>query len=62
MWLSQVANAVLLPVVMVLMLRLANDTGLMKGWRNTRLTNILAIVLAVLVTIATGSLFVSGSQ
>ncbi len=58
MWLSQVANAVLLPVVMVLMLLLANNAELMKGWRNNRLTNILAIVLAVLVTIATVSLFV----
>jgi len=42
----------------VLMLLLANDAGLMKGWRNKRLTNILAIVLAALVTIATVSLFV----
>jgi len=58
MWLSQVANAVLLPVVMVLMLLLANDGELMHNWRNKRLTNILAIVLAVLVTIATVAMFV----
>jgi Mn2+/Fe2+ NRAMP family transporter len=57
MWLSQVANAVLLPVVMVLMLFLANNASLMGAWRNKRLTNILAIALAVLVTVATVSLF-----
>ena len=50
----------LLPVVMILMLRLANDAELMKGWRNKRFTNILAIVLAVLVSAATVSLFVGG--
>jgi len=58
MWLSQVVNAVLLPVVLILMLRLANDAELMKGWRNKRLTNILALALAVLVSLATVALFV----
>jgi len=58
MWLSQVANAVLLPVVLVLMLLLANDASIMSRWRNSRLTNWLAITLGVLVTIATLALFV----
>jgi NRAMP (natural resistance-associated macrophage protein)-like metal ion transporter len=58
MWLSQVANAALLPVVLYLMLRLANDIELMKQWRNGRFTNIFATILAILVSIATLSLFV----
>lgn len=56
MWLSQVVNAVLLPAVMVMMLRLANDRSIMKAWCNKRTTNVFATVLAVLITIATGVL------
>ena len=53
MWLSQVVNAVLLPAVMVFMLWLANDMQIMRIWRNSRLTNLFAVVLAVLITVAT---------
>ncbi len=53
MWLSQVANAVLLPVILLFMIRLASDRTLMKDWRNSRFTNWAAGVLAVLITIAT---------
>jgi NRAMP (natural resistance-associated macrophage protein)-like metal ion transporter len=53
MWLSQVINAVLLPTVLVFMLLLANDVRIMKHWHNSRLSNVLAIVLALLVTAAT---------
>ena len=53
MWLSQIANAVLLPAIMVFMLILANDVYLMKRWRNTRTNNWAAGTLAVLVTIST---------
>ena len=56
MWLSQVVNAVLLPLVMVFMLMLANDVRIMKHWHNSRLTNVLATVLALLVTAATVAL------
>ncbi len=59
MWLSQVLNAMLLPAILVLMLCLANDAGLMKTWRNSRLTNALAAALAVLVTLATLALLAS---
>ena len=59
MWLSQIANAVLLPVILVIMLRLANSARIMQTWRNRRLSNILTIVLTVLVVLATGSLLVS---
>jgi Mn2+/Fe2+ NRAMP family transporter len=58
MWLSQVLNAVLLPVVVVLMLRLANDSRIMLKRRNSRLTNLLATLLAALITVATLALLV----
>jgi Mn2+/Fe2+ NRAMP family transporter len=53
MWLSQVLNAVLLPIVVLFMLRLANDASMMKNQRNSRLTNVLASALAVVITLAT---------
>lgn len=53
MWLSQVVNAVLLPMVMVFMLLLANDRNIMQNWRNPRWINALAIGLAALITVAT---------
>ena len=53
MWLSQVVNAVLLPMVMVFMLLLANDRNIMQNWRNPHWINALAIGLAVLITAAT---------
>ncbi len=56
MWLSQVVNAVLLPAVMVFMLYLANDVRIMKTWHNSRWTNGLAIMLAMLITAATAAL------
>jgi Mn2+/Fe2+ NRAMP family transporter len=59
MWLSQVVNAILLPAVMLFMLKLANDASLMKGWRNSRSTNAFAVVLSILVTIATAALLIA---
>ncbi len=56
MWLSQVLNAVLLPFVVILMLKLANDRQIMTEWKNSRLTNVLAAVLVVLISVATISL------
>lgn len=56
MWLSQVLNAVLLPIVVLFMLRLANDAGIMKKLLNSRLTNVLAVVLAVAITLTTVAL------
>ncbi|MFO7698714.1 MAG: Nramp family divalent metal transporter [Anaerolineae bacterium] len=60
MWLSQVANAVLLPAVLVLMLKLINDRHIMRSHTNRTVTNAAVIVLAVLVTVATVALFTSG--
>jgi len=59
MWLSQVLNAVLLPIIVVLMLCLANDRRLMGTWHNRRLTNLLAVLLAVAIAVATGALLIS---
>ena len=53
MWLSQVVNAVLLPMVMVFMLILANDRNIMQNWRNSWWINVLAVLLALLITAAT---------
>lgn len=61
MWLSQVANAVLLPFVLLLMLRLANKPEIMGDWRNGRVTNILATVLAILVSVASVTMFFFGT-
>jgi len=59
MWLSQVANAVLLPLILVIMLLLANDVRTMRTWRNRRVSNVLATVLTVRVVLAAGALLVS---
>lgn len=61
MWLSQVANAVLLPVVLLLMLKLVNDPTLMERHRNRRATNVIVVILGILVLAATVTLFVGGS-
>jgi Mn2+/Fe2+ NRAMP family transporter len=60
MWLSQVANAVLLPVILVLMLQLGNSKRIMRGWRNGALQNGFVAVLAVAVLAATVVMIASG--
>lgn len=57
MWLSQALNAILLPVLLVLMLRLANDARLMGVYRNGRMTNALAWGLTGLIVLITLILF-----
>jgi len=59
MWMSQSVNAILLPVILVLVLRLANDRRIMGPWVNGRVQNGLAWLLTGLVTLATLLLFVS---
>lgn len=58
MWLSQTLNAILLPVILVLMLRLANDRGLMGRWANSRPTNVLAGAITALIMLVTAVLLV----
>ena len=53
MILSQTVNAVLLPVILALVLKLANDRAVMGQYRNSRFTNILAIGITVLIILVT---------
>lgn len=59
MALSQVANSLILPVVLVVMLMLANNVRVMGTWRNGRAVNIITGILAVLVAAASLALLVS---
>jgi Mn2+/Fe2+ NRAMP family transporter len=59
MLLSQSMNAILLPVLLVLLLKLANDQSLMGNWTNKRLGNFLAITLTALISLVTLVLLIS---
>lgn len=50
MYLSQVLNGILLPLVLIFMLLLVNQAGLMGRYRNSRLANVLAWVCVALVS------------
>jgi len=58
MWLSQSVNAILLPVVLVLVLKLANDSDLMGIHANKRLQNLFAVGLTAMITLITLALFI----
>lgn len=53
---SQTLNAVLLPLILVLVLQLANDEAIMGQYRNSRVTNVLAIAITALIVIVTAVL------
>jgi len=53
MWISQSVNAVLLPVLLVLVLKLSNQEAIMGKWRNKRVQNILAGSLTGLISLVT---------
>ncbi|MCX7683116.1 MAG: Nramp family divalent metal transporter [Anaerolineae bacterium] len=59
MWLSQSVNAILLPVLLILVLKLAGDPRLMGRWRNGRIQTFLTWTITVLIIIATVALFVT---
>jgi len=59
MWVSQALNAVFLPVLLVLMIKLANDAHLMGEYRNGRLANVLAWGITALILLVTLLLFAS---
>lgn len=59
MWLSQSVNAILLPVLLFMVLRLANDRTIMGIWVNKRFSNILATFLIITVTLVTVALLFS---
>jgi Mn2+/Fe2+ NRAMP family transporter len=58
MLLSQSMNAILLPVLLVLVLILANDREIMGKWKNKRYQNIFSIILTLMITAITIALFV----
>jgi NRAMP (natural resistance-associated macrophage protein)-like metal ion transporter len=60
MLLSQSVNAILLPVLLVLVLKLVNQPVVMGKWVNKRFQNILAGGLAVMIALVTVALLVSG--
>jgi len=53
MWLSQSINAILLPVLLVLVLKLTNDRRVMGGWTNARWQNAFAWGLTVMIGVIT---------
>jgi Mn2+/Fe2+ NRAMP family transporter len=53
MWLSQAANAIFLPVLLILLLRLANSKQLMGTWTNSSLQNALVSGLTAIVAAVT---------
>jgi len=57
MWLSQSVNAILLPVLLVLVLKLANNREIMGSYTNKRFQNWFAIGLTIMITAITLALF-----
>lgn len=53
MILSQAMNAILLPLLLVLILRLANDAAIMGKYRNSKIGNILAYGMTALIMVVT---------
>jgi Mn2+/Fe2+ NRAMP family transporter len=53
MILSQAMNAILLPVLLILILRLANDKAIMGKYRNSKGVNVLAYVMTALIMVVT---------
>lgn len=58
MWISQTANAILMPFLLVLVLILINKKGIMKRWVNTRFQNIMVIALTLLIVVVTCLMFI----
>lgn len=59
MLLSQSVNAILLPVLLVLVIKLANDLIIMNSYGNKRLNNIFAITLTVMISLVTVVLLIT---
>ncbi|NPV39779.1 MAG: Nramp family divalent metal transporter [Anaerolineae bacterium] len=58
MWLSQSVNAILLPILLILLLKLANNKEIMGAYSNTKFQNYFAMALTVLIVVITFALFV----
>lgn len=59
MWISQTLNAVLLPVLLILVLKLSNNVQLMGKWRNKRFQNYLAGGLTILISLVALTLLIT---
>jgi len=59
MWLSQTLNALFLPILLVLVLKLANNKPLMGKWKNKGFQNMLASGLTILISLVAIALLVS---
>ncbi len=59
MWISQAVNAILLPVLLVLVLKLVNNRRVMGDWVNRRWQNVLAWALTGLIALVTVVLLTS---
>lgn len=57
MILSQSVNGILLPILLVLVLILANDKSIMGKWKNKPITNVLATAMTVVIVLVTIVLF-----
>ncbi len=57
MILSQTVNAILLPIVLILVLKIANNRSIMGKYVNSKLTNILAIGITIMIILVTIALF-----
>jgi Mn2+/Fe2+ NRAMP family transporter len=57
MWLSQSVNAILLPILLILVLKLANNKEIMGAYSNTKFQNYFALALTVLIVVITFALF-----
>lgn len=58
MWISQTANALLMPFLLVLVLILINKKGIMKRWVNTRLQNTMVVALTLVIVVVTCLMFI----
>jgi Mn2+/Fe2+ NRAMP family transporter len=57
MWLSQSVNAILLPILLILVLKLANNKEIMGAYSNTKFQNYFAMALTALIVVITFALF-----
>ena len=59
MWMSQAVNAIILPVLLFYLIKLANDRRILGEWVNSRLQNTLARIMVLLILATTAFLFIS---
>jgi Mn2+/Fe2+ NRAMP family transporter len=58
MWMTQAVNAILLPIILVLLLKLSNSKEIMGEYTNKKFQNYFAMGLTILITVITILLFV----